>query len=490
MLGPPRGDGRFPSPIRAEEPAALRSQPERRQQLRQRIAAGLALALALLAAAAAGAAERDVFPYPVHTRTLANGLRVVVIPYDSPGIVAYVTVVRTGSRDEVEPGHSGFAHFFEHMMFRGTKKYPQQRYTDILKGMGADSNANTSDDRTLYYIIGPSAQLETMFDLEADRFQNLEYSEPAFRTEAGAILGEYSKNASSPFLPLDEKLRDLAYQQHTYKHTTIGFLADVKEMPNQYEYSRSFFQRFYRPENSILEVVGDVDPEKVFALAEKYYAGWKKGYQAPVVQQEGPPAGGPRKAQLDWPVETNPYLMLGYRTPAFAPNRDWGAFAVLEQLLFSDSAPLYQQLVVDKQWVDFVQGDSSPHRDPALFEIVARVRSDELVPQVRSAILAALQEVQAKPVDAARLERVKSHLRYGFATGLDSSRTVAFQVARILWLTGDVADLNRFWQQIDQVTPADVQRVAQQVFRDEGMAEVTLAHAKPAAAQTPGGAQR
>jgi len=465
--------------------------------LRQRIAASLTLALALLAGgtaraadAGSGAASGDVLPFPIQTKTLANGLRVVVIPYDSPGIVAYVTVVRTGSRDEVEPGHSGYAHFFEHMMFRGTKKHSQDNYNDILKGMGADSNANTSDDRTLYYIIGPSAQLETMFDVESDRFENLDYTEPAFRTEAGAILGEYAKNASSPFLPLDEKMRDTAFTRHTYKHTTIGFLADVKNMPNEYQYSRNFFKRFYRPENAILEIVGDVKPEAVFGLAEKYYGNWQKGYQAPAVQPEPAPNGGPKTARLDWPQPTEPYLALAYRTPAFAPDRDWAAYAVLEQLLFAESAPLYQELVVDKQWVDFVQGDSDPHRDPFLFQILARVHGNELVPQVKAAIQQALLEVQTKPVDAQRLSRVKSHLRYSFATGLDSPRRVAFEVARMLWLTGDVNDVNRYWQQIEQVTPEDVQRVARQTFQERGMTEVTVEHAAAAApAKQQGGAR-
>ncbi|HEV8629385.1 MAG TPA: pitrilysin family protein, partial [Thermoanaerobaculia bacterium] len=289
--------------------------------MRQRIALGLALALALVAGAAHAAAG-DIFPYPVHQRTLANGLTVMAIPFDSPGIVAYVTVVRTGSRDEVEPGHSGFAHFFEHMMFRGTQKHPAAEYNDTLKAMGADSNANTSDDRTFYYIVGPAAKLETMFDLESDRFANLDYAEDAFRTEAGAILGEYSKGASNPFQGLDEKTRDITFAKHTYKHTTIGFLADVKDMPNQYEYSKSFFRRFYRPENATLLVVGDVKPETVFSLAEKYYGGWKTGYTAPAVAPEPPPTG-PHRAHLDWPSPTNPYLTIGYRTPAFAPNRDW-----------------------------------------------------------------------------------------------------------------------------------------------------------------------
>ena len=462
-----------------------------RHRIAQRIVPALALAAAIVAwgAGAAHAAAGDVFPYPVHQKKLQNGLNVMAVPFDSPGIVAYVTVVRTGSRDEVEPGHSGFAHFFEHMMFRGTKKYSGGAYNAALKAMGADSNATTNDDRTFYYIVGPAAKLETMFDLEADRFQNLDYAEDAFRTEAGAILGEYSKGASNPFQPLDEKTRDLAFRRHTYKHTTIGFLADVKDMPNQYEYSKSFFRRFYRPENTTLLVVGDVKPDAVFALAERHYAAWKPGYEAPPVVAEGPPTGTQR-AHLDWASPTNPYLTISYRTPAFAPDRTWASLLVIEQLLFSESAPLYQALVVDKQWVDFVGGDSDAHRDPYLFGIYARVRSDELMPQVEGAILGALAELRGRPVDAARLDRVKSHLRYSFALSLDSPLAVARQVSRVVSLTGDVAGLNGLWKEIDAVTPQDVQKAAQEVFQDKGMTVVTLSHpAAPAAAKTEGGAR-
>ena len=459
------------------------------------LATGVALLLALAAAIAQAAAppaaeERQAFPFPVHARTLDNGLRVVAIPYDSPGIVAFVTVVRTGSRDEVEAGHSGFAHFFEHMMFRGTKKYSGDAYNELLKRMGADSNAFTSDDPTVYHIVGPAAELETMFDMEADRFQNLAYTEEAFRTEAGAILGEYSRNASNPFLPISEKLRDLAFDAHTYEHTTMGFLADIKQMPEEYQYSLSFFDRFYRPDNVAVIVVGDVQPERVMALAEQHYGSWKKGYQAPAIKAEGPPQG-PRRAHLDWATPTNPYLVVGYRTPAFAPTRDWAALAVVEQLLFAENAPLYQELVVDKQWVDFVGGSADPHRDPYLFTVSARVKGTELLPQVEQAIVGHLRQLQEQPVDPARLERVKSYLRYSFALSLDTPRAVAFEVAQAIWLTGDPQDINRYWAEIDRVTAADVQRVAREIFQEKGQSVVTLSHPAPAAGNdTQGGASR
>jgi zinc protease len=175
--------------------------------------------LAVLAESAPG----KFFPYPYETYKLSNGFSAVLIPVKGSGLVAYYTVVRTGSRDEWEPGKSGFAHFFEHMMFRGTEKYPSEEYSRIVSEMGADGNAYTSDDITCYYMVIPSAKLETAMDLESDRFQNLMYEEGPFRTEAGAVYGEYRKNLTNPFRIAYEEMLDTAFDEHTYKHTTMDF---------------------------------------------------------------------------------------------------------------------------------------------------------------------------------------------------------------------------------------------------------------------------
>jgi zinc protease len=451
----------------------------------------LALLAMLAFAVAVQAADKpastgDVFPYKVHETRLDNGLDVVTIPYDSPGIVAYYLVVRTGSRDEVEPGHSGFAHFFEHIMFRGTERYPKDKYNEIMKRMGANSNASTWDDRTVYHIIGPARELETMMDVESDRFKNLKYAEEDFRTEALAVLGEYNKSVSSPFLPISEKVRDLAFQKHTYKHSTIGFLADIKAMPEYYQYSLSFFNRFYRPENTTLLVVGDVKPDQVVTLAKKYYGDWKKGYQAPKVEPE-PSQTERREAHLDWPNPIRPHLMMGYHTPAFSTQKvDSAALDLVGQLLFAETAPLYQELVVDKQWVDFVEGGADPHRDAYLFEIVARAKSEDLVPKVRETIAQHIQKLQNEPVDPQRLDRIKSHLRYEFALGLATPEAVAEGAALAIGLTGNVDAINQRFAQYQKVTPADIQRVARETFRPQNETVVTLS-SKAGAAQ--GGAR-
>jgi len=449
------------------------------------------LAVATLAGAAGKtAASGDVFPFKVHQQTLDNGMKVVAIPYDSPGTVAYYIVIRTGSRDEVEAGHSGFAHFFEHMMFRGTEKYSKDDYTDVIKRLGADSNAFTVDDQTVYHMVAPANQLPLIMDIESDRFKHLKYSQDVFRTEALAILGEYNKSVSNPVQPLYEKVRGLAYEKHTYKHTTLGFVADIKAMPDEYDYSLKFFERFYRPENATLLVVGDVQPQNVFTLAKQYFGDWKKGYKAADIPVE--PAQKERKtAALDWPNPTHPYVMMAYHIPAYSATAiDMAALELVGQLLFSESAPLYQDLVVKNQSVDFIQGGPSDNRDPGLFSIIARVRSDELLPKVQETINRYVQQLQTTPVDARQLDRIKSHQRYAFALGLDTPGNVAEQAAQAIALTGDIESLNQRFAAYQKVTPADIQKAARAYFQPQNETVATLTHkaAAPAAQGTQGGA--
>ncbi|HQF28313.1 MAG TPA: insulinase family protein, partial [Bacteroidia bacterium] len=172
-------------------------------------------------------APKKILPYPIQQGQLPNGLKVVTVPYDSPGLAAFYIVMRVGSRDEIDNGRTGFAHFFEHMMFRGTEKYPKEAYSDALKSTGASANANTSLDRTVYHMTGNAGMLDKMFELESDRFMNLKYSVQDFKTEAGAVKGEYTKNSASPYEQLDEKMNEIAFEKHTYKHTTMGFFKDV-----------------------------------------------------------------------------------------------------------------------------------------------------------------------------------------------------------------------------------------------------------------------
>jgi len=422
-----------------------------------------------------------VFPLPFHVTVLDNGLKVVAVPFDSPGLVAYWTVVRAGSRNEIEPGKSGFAHLFEHMMFRGTEAYPKEKYNAVLKQLGADHNAFTTDDYTAYHVLAPASGLETIMTIESDRFMNLKYTVEDFKKEAGAVLGEYNKSASSPFQTLNEKMRDAAFTTHTYKHTTIGFLRDVQDMPNQYDYSLKFFDRYYRPENCTLMVVGDVDPKRLVDLAAKSYGAWKRGTYWAEIPAE-PPQTEEKRVDAEWSNPTQPYLHIGYHGPAFSDTQvDLPALDLVSQLLFSDAAPLYQKLVVEEQEVDLLSGAAADHRDPYLFEIVARVKKPERVGYVESTITAALEDLKTTPIAADRLAKVKSHMKYSFATRLDTAGSAAGSLAHFIALSGDPESVNRLYATYDRITPDDVRAAARKYFARTGRTVVTLSHKGAAA---------
>ena len=252
----------------------------------------------------------------------------------------------------MEPGKSGFAHFFEHMMFRGTKEYPPDRYQGELTKSGARSNAYTTDDYTNYHTTFAKEDLETILKMEADRFQNLSYAEEAFKTESRAVLGEYNKNSADPIRKILEVQRDNAYTKHTYKHTTMGFLKDIEDMPNQFEYSKTFFDRWYRPEYTTVIVAGDVTPEQVFPLVEKYWGSWKRGAFTVNVPLEPPPAKAVY-AHVPWTGDTLPWVTVAFHAPAFSETqKDYAAVDMLLDLTFGPTSDLYKRLVEQEQKVD------------------------------------------------------------------------------------------------------------------------------------------
>ncbi|HWT83801.1 MAG TPA: pitrilysin family protein, partial [Candidatus Methylomirabilis sp.] len=218
------------------------------------------LVLLLFGRAFSAEVKTHFFPYSYEKVALKNGFWAYLIPVKGSGLVAYSSVVRTGGRDEWEPGTSGFSHFFEHMMFRGSENYPGPLYEQTVTYTGASVTAYTRDDFTCYSLVFPSRYLETIMTLESDRFRNLSYDEAAFKTEAAAVHGEYLKGRVNPYTIVLEEVLNLAFDVHPYKYAAIGFEEDIKAMPDAYEVSLSFFSRYYRPENVVLVMAGELDP--------------------------------------------------------------------------------------------------------------------------------------------------------------------------------------------------------------------------------------
>ena len=433
----------------------------------------------ILAAACASivfAAEpaNKIFPYNYSQENLPNGLRLITVPTDFPNIVATYIVVQTGSRNEVEPGHTGFAHLFEHVMFKGTEKYPPEKYEATLKQIGASSNAFTSLDLTCYHTTFSKEDLETVLAMEADRFRNLKYSEAEFKTETLAVLGEYNKNSASPMQKLDEVISETAFDRHPYKHTTMGFLKDIQDMPNQYAYSLQFFDHYYRPEYTTIIVVGDVKAKSVRELVDKYWGEWKRGSFKPEIPVE-PPQTGPRTAHVDWPSPTLPILTISYKGPAYSDTtKDTAALEAVSLLAFSPTSPLYQKLVIREQKVDQLVADTPDQVDPSLFEIMARVKKAEDLDYVRDQVLAAIRDLRDKPVDAEHLDAVRRRLRYSLALQMDNSDTIANILSRFVALRRTPETINSFYDELAQLKPEDIQQAAARYLVDSGQTIVTL----------------
>ncbi len=437
------------------------------------------LLIVIMTATALGAAPPDqpVFPYPIDVKDFPNGLRLVGVRFDSPGLAAYYSVVRVGSRHEVDEGKSGFAHFFEHMMFRGTERYPQDEYNAVLKAVGADSNAYTSFDHTAYHILASAESLPKVIEIEADRFQNLKYDKEQFQKEAGAVLGEYNKNATNPFGGLLEKLHDVAYDVHPYQHRVIGFEDDIKAMPGMYDYSLTFFDRFYRPEYVTLLVVGDYDWDEVVSLVEKHYGTWERGNYEPDIPAE-PPQEEPRRAEVAWPAPTLPILAIAYRAPAFSTERvDMPGLDVLSQVGFGSTSPIYQELVVEKQWVDFISAGALDQADPPLYQILTRVREPDKLEAVEQVILAEVHRLTEELADAELLEATRSHMKYQFLMGMDTANAVARTMAHYLSLTNDPQTVNRVYELYDEVTAEQIRDLAAKYLVPSGRTIVTLQQA-------------
>ncbi|HXP62785.1 MAG TPA: pitrilysin family protein, partial [Dongiaceae bacterium] len=419
----------------------------------------------------------DIFPYPVERASLSNRLKVLMIRMPAEGLVTYWSIVRTGSRDEVEPGVTGFAHFFEHMMFRGTDKYPARQYNSIIASIGASENAFTSDDLTAFHVSFTRDDLPKVIEIESDRFKHLNYAEPEFKTEAGAVYGEFRKGRTSPFFVLHEAVHNLAFDRHTYKHTTIGFEEDIKRMPDQFQYSRTFFQRFYRPDNTVLLVAGDFDPEATLQLIRQHYSDWQPGYRAPEIPPE-PEQTSQRRVEVPFDGQTLPILAINFKGEPFRPHDPvMVAATLIEELAFGETSDLYRKLLLKEQRLQMLTADFGLNRDPGLWSVMAMVKRPEDLPAVEGEIWDCLKGLRGRGVEAARLEAVRARVRNGFLSYLTSPDRVAGKLARFIALTGDVTAVEDYLAALSKVTPDQILQAANRYLLPE-RSTVAILHSK------------
>ena len=436
-------------------------------------AVALVTAAALAAAPVHAQKPGPVFPFPYETVTLANGLTAYLVTAGAPGQFAHLTLVRTGSRDEVEPGRSGFAHLFEHMMFRGTDRYPD--YDGETTKLGAFRNGTTNSDGTIYYVVANSGYLDKVMDIEADRLQHLKYTERDFRTDAGAVLGEQQQGAREPQRIMNEKMRETAFTRHPYGHTVIGYEADVRAMPDGYAYSQEFYRRHYRPENVVVVLAGDFDRAAAKALVHKYYGGWARGSVArPPIPAE-PPQTEPRRTTVTYPGRTLPIVSISHRAPAWTPgDRTAVALEVLGQAAFGPNSPLHKKLVLQERRAQSLAASFDLLRDPYLVTVQATVSRPDDAAAVEAELVAEIAKYRDSLVEPVRLADIKRNVRYGFLMGLESAQDVAFALVQPLASAGRLESLEDYFRTLEAVTPDDLQTAARTYLVDRGRTTIVM----------------
>ena len=257
----------------------------------------------------------------------------------------------------------------------------------------------------------------------------------------------------------------------------MGFWDDVVDMPNQYEYSLQFFDRFYRPEYATILVVGDVTPEQVNSLSEKYFGVWERGSYAPEIPVE-PEQAATRFAHIQ-NANFPPQLVLNYKSPAFDPNaKDVAALQVISQILFSQKSDLYKKLVIDERKCRSLGGGIFFTRDPYLMSVRASLLNADELQAVKDEMTAAIQNFIDNGVDQKVLDETKSNLKYSFATDLDSSTSIAEALSYAIWVSGDPEAFNKFYKQIESLTLSDLQEHAKKYFIPQHLTISTISPAE------------
>ena len=364
--------------------------------------------------------------------------------------------------------------FFEQMMFRGTKKYPGYVYDSITVTMSANANAYTTDDYTCFHITGTKDNLEKVIELESDRFQNLYYSEDAFKTESGAVYGEYRKGKTNPFFVAYEKLMNTAFVKHTYKHTVIGFEADIVTIPTMYKYSINFFTCYYWSENVVVIVVGDIEYKSVKKMIAKYYSNWESDYVSLEIPKE-PEQITPHEAKVKYTDKTLPILAVAFKSLTYAPESiEYVSSHIARDLLFGKTSDIYKKLVIEEQKVQVIETEFSKNRDPNLNAIYIMLNSKDDIDYVLATINEVIEKYQKETIDAKKLGDLKMNLKYSFLMLLDTPEKVAGALAREVAITGTIHTIDTAFETLEKVKPGDIKNALNKYFTPERKTTIIL----------------
>ena len=450
----------------------------------------LALLAALAAASLTPAAGRAAAVVPgadqIVARTLPNGMKVVVWPdRDIPNVAMY-TWYRVGSRNE-RPGITGLSHFFEHMMFNGTKTRPPGEFDRVMEANGGRNNAYTSSDVTVYQNWFPASATELIFDLESDRMRNLDFDPKVVESERGVVYSERRSSVDNDnFGTLVEQLQATAYAAHPYQIPTIGWPSDIESWT--IKDLESYYQLYYAPNNAVVFVVGAVEPEEVFRLADRYLAGLQAQPAPPPVVTKEPEQQGERRLRVVRDAQT-PLIAMAWHAGS-APDRQSRVMEVLLAILASgDSSRLHQRLVEQEQAAVEVGSQLEAGFDPGLAWIYAVVPPGGDVAKTERLIDAEIARIAKDGPTPAELAKARNQALAGFWRGLETISGKAQALGTYEVFHGDYNKLFEAPAVYESITAEDVRKAAATVMTSTNRTLGIVEPKAPAAVAAQGGAR-
>jgi zinc protease len=444
-----------------------------------------AVALVLAATAAQAAPGTVAGAEQIVTRTLPNGLKIVVWPdRDIPNVAMY-TWYRVGSRNE-RPGITGLSHFFEHMMFNGTKTRPPGEFDRVMEANGGRNNAYTNSDVTVYQNWFPSSATPLIFDLEADRMRNLDFDPKVVESERGVVYSERRSSVDNDnFGTLLEQMQATAYIAHPYQIPTIGWPSDIEGW--KIDDLQAYYRQYYAPNNAVMFVVGAVEPEEVFQLADRYLAPLQAQPAPPPVTTKEPPQLGERRLEVQREAQT-PLLAMAWHAAA-APDRQSRVMEVLLSILGSgDSSRLHQRLVEHEQAAVQVGSQLDAGFDPGLASIYAVVPPGGDVAKTERLIDEEIARIAKDGPTPGELAKARNQALAGFWRGLETIGGKAQALGTYEIFYGDYRKLFDAPAVYESITVEDVRDAAATVLR-AGNRTVGVLEPKPTAATDQGGAK-
>ncbi len=415
--------------------------------------ATLALGLALSPLTQATTAD------DVQTLDLANGMRILVLEDDTIPNANMYLFWKVGSRNEV-PGITGLSHFFEHMMFNGSKQYGPKMFDRTMEAAGGANNAYTTENLTVYTDWFPADAMETIFKLEADRIANLSIDPAMVESERGVVDSERRTGLeNSNWRMLQEEVKGVAFRAHPYSTPVIGHQSDIHAWTQ--DDLVNFHRTYYAPNNAVVVISGAVTFEEVSALAQQYFAPIPAQTPPPEVRTVEPEQKGERRVYVQKPSVSTPNLMLAYKVPATS-SADYHALELALSLLIDGNSSRLSRALVDNQMALAVDGYLPESFDPNLLYLYAVAAADVDVAALEQAMIAEVNRLGTEPVTEAELEKVKNRKLMAFYDTMETINGKANTLGTYELFFGDYRTLFSAPEAYRAVTAEDIQRVAQQ----------------------------